>query len=82
MSEWRQFRIDSTDIVPKSDDDCFISEDDPMWQYVGVGKIKTAVPQITPKFDNTGNEKSQYMRDHDIRPGSKEGFKLWFGKNN
>jgi hypothetical protein len=28
----------------------------------------------------TGNEKGELMRQHDIRPGTDEWFKLWFSK--
>ena len=28
----------------------------------------------------TGNEKSELMKKHDIRPGTEEWFKLWFSK--
>ena len=80
MSEWRQFKITSTDIVPKEVDDCFIPEDDPMWNHVGANKIKSIEPQIIQKFDNSGSEKSQYMREHNILPGTEAWFKLWFSK--
>lgn len=28
----------------------------------------------------TGNEKSELMRKHDIRPGTEEWFRLWFAR--
>ena len=28
----------------------------------------------------TGNQKAQLMKQHDIRPGTKEWFKLWFSR--
>lgn len=28
----------------------------------------------------TGNEKAQLMREHNIKPGTEEWFKLWFSK--
>lgn len=28
----------------------------------------------------TGTEKAQIMREHNIKPGTKEWFKLWFAK--
>lgn len=28
----------------------------------------------------TGSEKSKYQRDHNIKPGTEEWFKLWFSK--
>ena len=82
MSGWRQYRIDTSDIIPKEEDDCFIPADDPMWQHVGVDKIKTAVPQIMSNFDNSGTEKAKYMREHNVQPGTKEWFKLWFTNPN
>jgi hypothetical protein len=80
MSDWKQFRIDSLDIVPKSSDDCFIPQDDPMWDYVGTNKIARAEPQVMFNYDNSGNEKARRMREDGIQPGTKEWFKLWFSK--
>ena len=80
MSGWRQFKFDTSDVVPKSEDDCFIPEDDPMWQHVGAAKITSIAPQIQTKFDNSGNEKAKIMREQNIKPGTEEWIKLWFSK--
>jgi len=70
----------ASDFLAKESDDCFIPEDDPVWQYTGVEKIKTVTPQILHKFDNSGSEKARIMREQGIEPGTKEWFKLWFSK--
>lgn len=77
-NDWRQFKIDTSDIVPKDQDDCFISPEDPMWDHVGASKIKSVAPQIMTKFDNSGNEKARIMREQNIKPGTEAWFKLWF----
>jgi hypothetical protein len=77
---WRQYKLNSSDFLGKESDDCFIPEDDPVWQYTGVDKIKSITPQIMTNFDNSGNEKARIMREQGIEPGTKEWFKLWFTK--
>ena len=81
-NSWRQFKIDTSDIVPKDQDDCFIPPEDPMWDHVGASKIKSVAPQIMTKFDNSGNEKARIMREQNIKPGTEAWFKLWFSKPN
>ena len=80
MREWRQFKISSSDIVPKEEDDCFIPPDDPMWNHIGADKIKSVAPAITNNFDNSGSEKARAMREQNIKPGTEAWFKLWFSK--
>lgn len=46
-------------------------------------KLSGITPQVIGEESNisiTGNEKAQLMKKHDIRPGTPEWFKLWFGR--
>lgn len=83
----RQFRITSETINPKSDDDCYIAPDDPMWdmlpasQMGGLGSdaalgqyLSRSLPQI--KTDDRG----KIAREQNIKPGTDAWFKHWFGK--
>ena len=79
MSEWRQHRLTAADFLPKEEDDCYISPDDPVHQYMGVPKI--AEQQIVIN-NNNGSEKARIMREQNIKPGTEAWFKLWFGKQN
>jgi hypothetical protein len=37
-----------------------------------------AEPSLGENISHTGTEKAQYMRKHNIQPGTPEWFKLWF----
>jgi hypothetical protein len=37
-------------------------------------------PTMGENISHTATEKSEYMKKHDIRPGSSEWFKLWFSQ--
>jgi hypothetical protein len=82
----RQYRITTADINPKSDDDCYIAPDDPMWammpasQMGGLGSetalanyLNSTIPQIKT------NDKGQIAREQNIQPGTDAWFKHWFG---
>lgn len=82
----RQFRITTETLNPKSDDDCFIAPDDPMWDLVpasqmgGLGSdaalgqyLSRTLPQIEQ------NDKGRIAREQNIQPGTQEWFKHWFG---
>jgi hypothetical protein len=46
-------------------------------------KLSGITPQIIGEESNisiTGNEKGQLMKKHNIQPGTKEWFQLWFSK--
>lgn len=82
----RQFRITTADINPKSDDDCYIAPDDPMWdmmpaaQMGGLGSdaalanyLNKSLPVIKT------NDKGREAREQNIQPGTDAWFKHWFG---
>ena len=37
-------------------------------------------PTMGENISHTATEKNEYMKKHDIRPGSPEWFKLWFSQ--
>jgi hypothetical protein len=48
-------------------------------KLAGIGETKSDGEQ-SPVSGQIGTEKAEYMRKHDIRPGSDEWFKLWFSR--
>lgn len=82
----KQYRITSQDIVPKSENDCYLDPDDPIHELIGSGSIgelggadllnKYRASQL-PKIDSSN--KGQIQREMNIKPGTPEWFKLWFG---
>ena len=84
----RQYRITSTDLSPKSDDDCFLDPDDPIHDLAAAASMggrgsreALARYKSTLPYPNIGSNKGQIQREQGIRPGTDEWFKLWFGKN-
>ena len=46
-------------------------------------KLSGIIPQVIGEESNisiTGNEKGQLMKKHNIQPGTKEWFQLWFSR--
>jgi hypothetical protein len=40
----------------------------------------TAEPSVGENVSHSATEKAQYMKKHNIRPGTDEWFKLWFAR--
>ena len=90
----KQYKITSSDTIPDSPEDCYLSPDDPIQeikrlQYLGGlgGEQRLAEYRQSQKTINngsniskTGTEKAQLARQHDIKPGTPEWFKLWFSR--
>ena len=81
-----QFRITSANINQSSDDDCMLSPDDPIHQLMAVSQLgglgsAEALAQYnslqTPQVQ--GSNKGQIAREQNIKPGTEEWFKHWFG---
>lgn len=47
-------------------------------QYKGFMKYDPVDPYGGSNISLTGNEKAKLMREHNIKPGTPEWFKLWF----
>jgi hypothetical protein len=84
----KEYRITSADFVQPSDDDCYLSPDDPIHELMktsqlgGIGSEaalanyrQSSLPMIL------GNDKGRIAREQNIQPGTEEWFKHWFGRN-
>lgn len=85
----KQYRINSENILPSSDDDAYLAPDDPIHELKisqslgGLGsEEKLAAYRNKLKQSVVGSNKGQIQREKNIRPGSDEWFELWFGRNN
>jgi hypothetical protein len=90
----KQYRITTEHIPQDSDEDCALSPTDPIHelkiiQYLaGLGgqarlhEYNSHVQNLNQgsNISVTGNEKVELMRQHDIRPGTPDWFRLWFGR--
>jgi len=48
-------------------------------EFKGYVEYDPADPHGGSNISLTGNEKGQLMKQHNIKPGTEEWFKLWFG---
>ena len=85
----KQYRITSADIVPDSDDDCYLAPDDPIHGLKAAsaldglgGQERLHAYNATLKPAVVGSNKGQIQREQGIKPGTEAWFKLWFGRNN
>jgi hypothetical protein len=85
----KQYRITSANINQSSDDDCYLSPDDPIHELkaiqhlAGLGgeaRLHELRANQGSNISVTGMEKGELMRKHNIKPGTDEWFKLWFSK--
>lgn len=90
----KQYRITTENIPKDSPDDCYLAAEDPIHelkivQYLaGLGgearlhEYRSHVQAVNQgsNISVTGTEKSQLMRDNDIKPGTPEWFRLWFSR--
>jgi len=91
----KQFYITKENILQDSPDDCYLSPEDPIQQlkiasYMGglgaqakLAEYNAKVAELKKlKKDETGmsgSDKSKFMRENNIRPGTPAWFELWFG---
>lgn len=90
----KQYKITTENIPNDSHDDCHLDPNDPIHelkivQYLaGLGanarlqeyKARKETVNNESNISNTGMEKAQLMRDHNIKPGTPEWFQLWFSR--
>ena len=75
----KQYRFNSGDFVPKEQvPDAVLSEQDlrELQRLAGVEPRVETMPGIN--ISTTGMEKQRLEREHNIKPGTPEWFKLWF----
>lgn len=83
----KQYRITSADLNQSSDDDCYLAPDDPIHELKalsGLGGLggEARLHELRAKQGSNvsvaGDERGRYMREHNIKPGTPEWFRLWF----
>lgn len=83
----KQYKITSDNIPQSSDDDCYLSPEDPIHELKaaaimdGLG-AEQRIADYKAKLRQPVNSinKGQIQREQNIKPGTDEWFKLWFGK--
>lgn len=84
----KQYRITTQYILPKEDNDCVLSADDPVYELMassqlgGLGgqeSLQRYNARILP--DIKPSNKGQIQRENNIKPGTDEWFRLWFTKD-
>lgn len=84
----KQYKITSEQINPSSSDDCYLSPDDPIHALKpaammgGLGGQEALANYNNlqlPKIQT--NDKGRIQREQNIKPGTEEWFKHWFGRN-
>ena len=84
----KQYRITSSNFVlpgETGDPDAYLDPDDlaRLKEMAGIGSGVPKAPAPSTKdvnISNTGTEKAELMRKHNIKPGTPEWFQLWFSR--
>lgn len=83
----KQYRITVSDLVQDSNDDAYLAPEDPIHELKaaammgGLGAAeRLADYRATLKQPVIGSNKGQIQREQNIKPGTDEWFRLWFGK--
>jgi hypothetical protein len=83
----KQYRITTQDLNPSSADDCYLSPDDPIHALMpaammgGLGSAEAlANYNNSQKHQVVGSDNGRIQREQNIKPGTEEWFKLWFGR--
>jgi hypothetical protein len=83
----KQYRIDSSNIPQDSDDDCYLAPDDPVHELKiaaslgGLGAAERLAEYRAQQATSiVSSNKGQIQREQNIKPGTAEWFRLWFGQ--
>lgn len=87
----KQYYITKENILQDSPDDCYISPTDPINElkiasYMGGlgSEVRLASYKANTEAANKVNtgqvDKSNYMKENNIKPGTPAWFELWYGK--
>jgi len=83
----KQYRITTADLNPASNDDCYLSPDDPIWKMMPASLMGGLGSEAALAEYNSANmpviktnNNAEIMREQNIKPGTQEWFKLWFGR--
>jgi hypothetical protein len=83
----RQYRVTTADLNQDSDEDCYLAPDDPVHELkalAGLGglggqaRLHEYRANQGSNISVTGDNKGELMKQHNIKPGTPEWFKLWF----
>lgn len=83
----RQYRVTTANLNQASDNDCYLSPDDPIHQLKGVSQLgglgsEEALSQYrTMQLPSiVSSTKGQEARELGLQPGTEAWFKHWFGE--
>lgn len=85
----KQYRITTANINQDSDDDCYLDPNDPIHeikvlQHLGginaTARLQEYRGMQGSNISATGDNKGALMKQHNIKPGTPEWFKLWFSR--
>lgn len=83
----KQYRITTADLNQDSPDDCYLDPNDPVHQIKRMQELGGLNAEARlheyrasqgSNISVTGDNKGELMRQHNIKPGTPEWFKLWF----
>lgn len=82
----KQFKITSANIVPHSEDDCYLSPEDPVHELIatsmfdGLGaQARLNALRVQKDQNKVECDKGRYQRENNIKPGTPAWFELWYG---
>lgn len=85
----KEYRITTENLIEQSPDDCYLAPDDPIQElkiasYLGGLGSDARLQEYKASLNTVvvGSNKGQIQREKNIKPGTEEWFKLWFGKQN
>jgi len=81
----KQYKITAQDIFDTSTvniPDAVLDHDDlrGLQQLAGIDTVKQPLPENITNISHTAMEKVNIMKQHNIKPGTTEWFKLWFSR--
>lgn len=79
----KQYNFRSRDLIPEeSVPDAFLSDDDlhNLQQLAGIAPRNQPLPENMTNISHTAMEKVNLMKQHNIKPGTPEWFRLWFSR--
>lgn len=83
----KQYRITTQDLNQDTNEDCYLAPDDPIHELkalAGLGglggeaRLQEYRGMQGSNISATGDSKGELMKQHNIKPGTPEWFKLWF----
>jgi hypothetical protein len=80
----KQYRVTTANLNQDSNDDCYLSPDDPvheikaLQELAGLGSQQRLQELKGSNISVTGSENGRIQRELNIKPGTPEWFQLWF----